>query len=209
MYDYPQHISQKLIDTMATLDHLCKYLDMPIQHSEATVLERMGRTGTREALLDLTRRLRLAMPGITLRTTLMVGFPGESVKEFNQLCAFVREARFERMGVFPYSREDGTPAASMEKQVREQTKQNRRDRLMQLQQEIHHAAQRAKIGTPLSVMCDDIDPNGTNPNRYIGRTAGDAHEVDANVYFYHKDELEPGDVVSLIPTDCDEYDLFA
>jgi ribosomal protein S12 methylthiotransferase len=209
MYAYPEHISDEVIQAMAGLRHVCKYLDMPVQHSEDGVLMRMGRKGSRAELRKLIERLRAVMPDITLRTTLMVGFPGESAKEFAGLCNFVEETRFDRLGVFPYSREDGTAAAQMPKQVSERVKEARRNRLMELQQGIHAAKQSEKIGKSIAVMVDGNDPNGNDPRRYIGRTQGDAHEVDSQVYFFHEEELTPGDIIELVPTASDEYDIYA
>ncbi|MCL2188842.1 MAG: 30S ribosomal protein S12 methylthiotransferase RimO [Defluviitaleaceae bacterium] len=208
LYAYPEHITPELIQALATLPSLCKYLDMPIQHSETSVLARMGRSGTRENLKALIQNLRNGMPDITLRTTIMVGFPGETAAEFNGLFAFIEEMQFDRLGVFPYSQEAGTPAAQMPRQVTEATKQKRRDRIMQAQQEIHQAKQQGKIGKPLPVMVDDADPSGDD-NHYVGRTQGDAFEVDACVYFATAQEVTAGDILTLTPISCDEYDLFA
>lgn len=227
LYAYPEHITPDLICAIAELPSVCKYLDMPIQHSEDTVLKRMGRNGSRDALKDLIRRLREQIPGIALRTTLMVGFPGETVKEFNSLFNFIKEMQFDRLGVFPYSQEGGTPAATMPKQVRKETKQIRRDRIMALQQEIHMREQQKKVGIPLTVIVDepvtggipltklhakrlseegDIPP-GTGDYNYIGRPQSDAPEVDAIIRFTSQTNLTPGQMVTVLPTDSDEYDL--
>jgi ribosomal protein S12 methylthiotransferase len=207
LYAYPEHITAELIAAIAELPSVCKYLDMPVQHSEDTTLARMGRKGSRAALQDLISRLRAQVPGITLRTTLMVGFPGETNDEFRGLYEFVKETRFDRLGVFLYSREDGTPAASMPFQVKEEVKQMRRDRIMALQQKIHRKKQHAKLGVPLEVMTDEAATTADNGFNYIGRTQSDAHEVDAVIYFSSPLELKPGQVVRVVPTASDEYDL--
>ena len=212
LYAYPEHITHEIIEAIAALPAVCKYLDMPVQHSEATVLARMGRSGSRDSLCDLISRLRTRMPDITLRTTLMVGFPGETDEEYDGLYTFAQQMRFDRLGVFPYSQEEGTKAAEMADQLDDETKHARRDRLMELQQQIHRDSQRAQVGKPLAVMVDDNDGDMLTedgaPKRYIGRTQGDAFEVDAVVYFSSQTELQPGQVVQVVPTDSDEYDLF-
>ena len=199
MYAYPEHITPELIQTMADLPNVCKYIDMPIQHSETGVLKRMGRTGTKEDLFALISNLREKIPGIALRTTLMVGFPGETVEDFRSLYNFVKDVKFDRLGVFPYSREEGTRAANLPQQVKDHVKTSRRDRLMRLQQKIHYQKQRAKIGKTIDVMVD----SGT----YTGRTQHDAYEVDAIVHFTSDRELKPGDIVKVTVTGADEYDL--
>ena len=225
MYAYPEHITREIIQAMADLPNVCKYIDMPIQHSETEVLKRMGRKSTRESLLALISNLRESIPGIALRTTLMVGFPGETVENFRGLYNFAKEVKFDRLGVFPYSREEGTKAATMPKQVKEPVKHTRRDRLMRLQQRIHYEKQQAKIGCIMDVIIDEVSdahniPASGNFNNeqyvkvnsdkiYIGRTEHDAYEVDAVVRFTAPDnsQLKPGDIVKVTITEADEYDL--
>jgi ribosomal protein S12 methylthiotransferase len=207
LYAYPQHITPGLIRSIAELQSVCSYLDIPIQHSETSVLTRMGRTGSRETLTGLIHRLREQIPGITLRTTLMVGFPGETSREFEALYRFVEEAGFDRLGVFPYSQEEGTSAAAMPKQVREGTKQTRRGRIMALQQSIHLKKQRAKIGKPLAVMVDEVQDTDDDVFRYVGRPPSDAPEVDSVVYFTSDEELTPGQIITVMPTEATDYDL--
>ncbi|MCL2404650.1 MAG: 30S ribosomal protein S12 methylthiotransferase RimO [Defluviitaleaceae bacterium] len=203
MYAYPEHITPNIITAMAELTNVCKYIDMPIQHSETAVLKRMGRPSTREGLLTLIHNLREKIPGIALRTTIMVGFPGETVENFRSLYDFVKEARFDRLGVFPYSREEGTPAAIMPQQVKEDVKHTRRDRLMRLQQKIHQEKQQAKIGHTIQVIVDEA----LESNIYVGRTQHDAYEVDAVVRFVASTRLNPGDIVHVTITGADDYDL--
>jgi len=203
MYAYPEHITQEIIQAIAEVPTACKYIDMPIQHSETEVLHRMGRPGTREGLTALIADLRRQIPGIALRTTLMVGFPGETVENFRNLYEFAKEVRFDRLGVFPYSREDGTPAAIMPRQVKPEVKDTRRERLMGLQQKIHMEKQRAKVGQLLPVMVDDQTESGV----YVGRTMHDAYEVDAVVYFASTAPLQPGDIAQVEITNAADYDL--
>jgi len=203
MYAYPEHITMEIIKAIAECSNVCRYIDMPIQHSETDVLKRMGRPSTREGLLKLIRDLREKIPGIAIRTTLMVGFPGETVEDFRGLYNFTKEAQFDRLGVFPYSREDGTPAALMPRQVKDEVKHTRRDRLMRLQQRIHHRKQLAKIGQTIEVIVDEALETG----EYIGRTQHDAYEVDAIVRITASTVLNPGDIIYVTVTGADEYDL--
>jgi len=203
MYAYPEHITPEIIQAIAELPNVCKYIDMPIQHSETSVLRRMGRKSTKEGLLSLISELRAKIPGIALRTTLIVGFPGETVENFRALYNFVKEVGFDRLGVFPYSREEGTPAAMLAQQVKEEVKHTRRDRLMRLQQRIHQAKQQAKTGQSICVIVDE----SLESDEYIGRTQHDAYEVDAVVRFTSAVPLNPGDIVQVSITDADEYDL--
>ena len=202
MYAYPEHITPEIIRAIAEVTNICKYIDMPIQHSETGVLKRMGRQSTREGLLALINDLREKVPGIALRTTLMVGFPGETVENFRNLYNFVKEVRFDRLGVFPYSREEGTPAATMPQQVKEEVKHTRLDRLMRLQRKIHQEKQQAKIGTAIDVIIDESQDGICE-----GRTQHDAYEVDAVIRFTSHERLNPGDIVQVTVTGADEYDL--
>jgi len=204
MYAYPEHITQEIIQVIAKNANVCKYIDMPIQHSETDILKRMGRKSTREGLLTLINELRSKIPSIALRTTIMVGFPGETPKNFNGLYNFVKEVQFDRLGVFPYSQEEGTPAAILPKQVGQTTKHNRREKIMELQQEIHYKKQRSKIGQTIDVMIDEI-----REIDIVGRTAQDAYEADAVVYITtdKDDPIKPGDIVKVTITGADEYDL--
>jgi len=205
MYAYPEHITDELIQAMAALPQVCKYIDMPIQHSENSVIKRMGRGGSKEKLLELVQKLRDKMPDIAIRTTLIVGFPGESSRDFENMMQFVREVRFDRLGVFPYSREDGTPAATMPQQVRESTKQDRLAAIMDLQQRIHFEKQEAQAGKILDVIVDSVNENG----EYTGRTQYDAYEVDAVVNFSSDIKLSQGlgDICKVKILGSDQYDL--
>jgi ribosomal protein S12 methylthiotransferase len=216
MYAYPEHITGGLIDALASSDKICKYIDMPIQHASNGVLKRMGRRGTKAGLLDVITRLRERIPGIALRTTLMVGFPGETEEEYNELVEFVKAVRFDRLGVFAYSREDGTPAAKMKRQVKQAEAAARRDKLMLLQQGIHREKQQAFIGETVTVMADkatesveDGQADYPAPFKWIGRTGRDAIEADAVVTFTVKPGVfvKPGDLVRVRITAADEYDL--
>jgi len=202
MYAYPEHITTELIDTMAEIPQICKYIDMPIQHSEDSVLSRMGRAGGKQALKEIIQTLREKVAGITIRTTLMVGFPSETVEDFRNLYRFAREMKFDRLGAFPYSREEGTAAATMPQQVKDEVKQLRLSRIMALQQKIHFAKQRALVGQTLSVMVDS-----QHEGEYTGRTQGDAYEVDAVVNFTSPEKLKQGEIRKVKIIAADDYDL--
>ncbi|MCL2047305.1 MAG: 30S ribosomal protein S12 methylthiotransferase RimO [Defluviitaleaceae bacterium] len=202
MYAYPEHITPSLISALAEIPQMCKYLDMPIQHSEASVLSRMGRRGARRELEQLIRVLRDRVPGIALRTTVMVGFPGETAEDFKNLCDFVQEMKFDRMGAFPYSQEEGTRAALMPDQISDEIKQKRLNKIMQLQQKIHFKKQRKYVGKTLSVIVD-----GCVQGEYIGRTQYDAYEADAVVSFSSVVPLAVGQICDVRISDTVDYDL--
>jgi len=208
MYAYPEHIDAELINAMAELPQVCKYIDMPIQHSEDIILRGMGRGGSSKAKIKETIAvLRQKMPGISIRTTLIVGFPGETSKIFDRLLSFVREVKFDRLGVFPYSREEGTAAALLAKQVHASTKQKRLEQVMEAQQVIHFAKNRTMVGQTVQVM---VDSYAQETNECTGRTQCDAYEVDTVVTFSPdslNDELALGNIYSVKITDTDQYDL--
>jgi ribosomal protein S12 methylthiotransferase len=206
LYAYPVHFTDELIETMATAKKIIPYLDMPLQHINDHVLRRMLRRVDRAATEDLLGRLRKAMPNLTLRTTFIVGFPGETDAEFEELRDFVRASRFERVGVFPYSLEPGTPAARLPDQVAEEVKAERRARLMEIQQEIAFAHAQAQVGKELEVLVDGPDPEA--PNHVTARGHADAPDIDCAVRLKGK-ALRPGDLVRARVTGADGYDLMA
>ena len=203
MYVYPEHITDELIETMAALPQVCKYIDMPIQHSEDSIIRRMGRGGSKAELAALVEKFRKHMPDIAIRTTLIVGFPGETTRDFEGMKKFVQDTRFDRLGVFPYSQEDGTPAAIMPHQVRESTKLARLEGMMDAQQQIHFEKQAAQVGKTLPVMLDSQAETG----EYVGRPQWDAYEVDAVVTFTAEEALTQGEVYPVRITGSDGYDL--
>jgi len=206
MYAYPEHITDELIQTMADTPQICKYIDMPIQHSEDDVLRRMGRTSNKNELINLISTLREKIPEIAIRTTLIVGFPGETVENFRDLYRFVKAMQFDRLGVFPYSREDGTPAAMLPQQLKPEIKQVRLKRIMALQQAIHFAKQKAMIGKTVTVIIDSTEQqNGVYP----ARTQQDAYEVDSIVYVKSSEPLKLGQICQVSITDAEAYDLHA
>ena len=203
LYCYEDRITDELIETIAAEEKICNYLDIPIQHISGRILRTMGRRSTPESVRDTLQRLRSRIPDIHIRTTMIVGFPGESEEDFEELLDFVEEARFERLGAFTYSAEDGTPAASMPDQIDPETMQERLDRLMTLQMGISLEANQEKVGRVLDVMVDGPLDDGA----YTGRTRYDAPGIDDGVLFTGQDGLKPGDIVSVAITDAFDYDL--
>ena len=204
LYCYPEEITDELIETMATEEKICHYLDIPIQSGADEVLKRMGRRTNREELTALLAKLRARIPDICLRTTLISGFPGETRKDFIETYNFVDEMEFDRLGVFTYSREEDTPAAHMEHQVRERTKKKRRDELMELQQEISLEKTRGMIGRVLLVM---VEGKVADEDTYVTRTYRDAPNVDGYLFLNTSATLMTGDLVKVLVTDANEYDL--
>ena len=204
LYCYPDKITDELIEQFRTNPRLVKYMDIPIQHISDKVLRAMNRHGGKALIIDAVKKLRESVPGIVLRTTAMVGFPGESDEDFVELCEFVKEARFDRFGAFTFSPEEGTPAAEMDCQIDEQQKQDRYDTLMQTQLLISEEQNAAKIGITLTVLCDGYD---ADENIYYGRSYADAPDVDGKVYFTSEREIAPGDFVLVKITEALDYDL--
>jgi len=202
MYVYPEHITAALIDALAEIPQVCKYIDMPIQHCEDEILTRMGRKGGKRELEQLIRVLRDRVHGIAIRTTLMVGFPGETQENFDGLYNFAQEMKFDRMGAFPYSQEEGTPAAEMPNQIDEETKQERLSAIMELQQEIHFKNQRKYVNQTLPVMLDSQQDGVCT-----GRTQYDTYESDAVVQFHSAKKLSRGQIIPIKITATDGYDL--
>ncbi|MBR2001801.1 MAG: 30S ribosomal protein S12 methylthiotransferase RimO [Firmicutes bacterium] len=203
MYCYEERITDELIQAMASEPKVCHYIDIPLQHCNDRILKEMNRCSTEASIKDTIGRLRKAMPDIHIRTTMIAGLPGETKEDFAQLEAFVEEMKFERLGVFPYSKEEGTLAATMKGQVRQQTKEKRRDAIMALQCSISLEHNQAKVGQVMEVLVEGQDEDGS----YIGRTRYDAPDVDNGVLFTSSRQLEPGDFVEVEIIDAFDYDL--
>jgi ribosomal protein S12 methylthiotransferase len=204
LYTYPIYFSDELIDTVARARKIIPYLDMPLQHISDRVLRRMQRRVRRQDIEELLARLRSSIPNLTMRTTFIVGFPGETEAEFEELAAFARTARFERAGVFPYSFEPGTPATKLDGHLPEEVKEERRARLMEAQQEVHLHWNADQIGKTVEVIVDGPDPEV--PNHVQARGQADAPEIDCVLRVKGKN-LRPGDLVSVKITSTDGYDL--
>jgi ribosomal protein S12 methylthiotransferase len=206
LYAYPIHFTDELIETLATTEKIIPYLDMPLQHINDRMLRRMQRRVNRAETESLLARLRKAIPELVLRTTFIVGFPGETDAEFGELLDFVKATPFERVGVFPYSFEPGTPATRLDEHLSEEIKQERRNRLMEAQQDIAFAWGKKQLGRELSAIIDTPDPEV--PNHMLGRGHADAPEIDGVVRIKGKG-LRPGDIVRVKVTAADGYDLAA
>jgi ribosomal protein S12 methylthiotransferase len=203
LYAYPADVRDDVIAVMAEEPKLCKYLEMPLQHCDARILKAMNRGGSRPELEQLIGKLRRRIPGLTLRTTFIVGFPGETGEEFRELAAFVEWARFERMGAFTYSPEEGTPAGAMPNQLSTRIKERRRHRLMERQREISWAYNRTFIGQCLRVLVDGFSDE---EQMWEGRYEGQAPEIDGVVYI-RGEQLTPGTFLQVEIIEATEYDL--
>lgn len=203
MYCYEDRITDELIEVMATEPKVCHYIDIPIQHASDSVLKAMRRRSTEESIKGTIGRLKAAIPDIHIRTTLIVGFPGETEEDFETLLDFVEEMRFARLGVFAYSQEENTEAGEMENQIDEGIKQERLDAIMRRQLDISLEYNREKVGKELTVLVEEKDEDGS----YIGRTQYDAPEIDNSVIFTSDRNLKAGDMVRVLVEDAFDYDL--
>ena len=204
-YAYPEGIDDELIRVVADNPKICKYLDIPIQHANDTVLRRMGRRCTKSEMLELFEKIRKEIPDVTLRTSVIAGFPGETDEQAEELCEFIKEIRFDRLGAFSYSREEGTPAAKMDGQIDEDEKAARTERLMNIQSGISLENNKKKIGKTIEVLAEGFDESQM---LYFGRSEADSTEIDGNVYFGSEREISEGEFVRVKILDCSEYDLF-
>jgi len=214
LYTYPSHIDDELIDIVSQEDSICKYIDLPIQHINEKLLKKMNRKMNRKDITHLIRKIRERIPDIVLRSSVIVGFPGETDKDFKELVEFIKEVKFERLGVFTYSREEGTTAYNYRNQIEEEVKLERFKALMSVQKEIAKDINKSCLGKTMEVLIDEKDEN--SKDIYIGRTEGDAPEVDGEVFVKAGDcpqagtvpkKLKPGDFVDVKITDTLEYDL--
>lgn len=204
-YCYPELVTDELIEVIAKEDKICNYLDIPIQHCSDRVLKRMGRRTNKAQIIELIKKLRERIPDIVIRTTLLVGFPGETDEDFEELREFVEETKFDRLGVFAYSREEDTPAYDMPDQVDEEVKEERRDLIMLIQSGISEELNEAKRGSVQRVLVEDKDEIIKS---YYGRTYADSTEVDGKVFFKSDKRVKPGDFVNVRIDSNLEYDLF-
>ena len=203
-YYYTEAITKELIDVMAKNEKICNYIDMPIQHINDRILRRMARRTNRAEIEEKISYIREKMPDAVIRTSIIVGFPGETDQEFSELYDFVKSIKFDRMGVFVYSPEEDTPAAEFEDQIDEEIKQKRLDKLMTLQQEILLSKNQDRIGDTIEVLVEGYDEESY---LFFGRSRGDSIGVDQTVYFAANDEINFGDIVEVEILDSSEYDL--
>lgn len=206
-YLYPTYFTDELLDLITKEAKICKYVDIPLQHISDNVLQRMRRQDTAESIRLLLHKLKQAQPKITVRTTLMVGFPGETDSDFEELCEFIKEIRFDDLGAFMYSPQDGTPAAHMPNQVPESIKEERYHKLMAIQAKISEENDRALIGTTTEVLIEEILKDKKGFVQAKGRAIFQAPEVDGNIYVEGSKDILPGDFIKVRITDGYAYDL--
>lgn len=204
LYCYPENINDELIEVMSRQNKICNYLDMPIQHASDSVLKRMGRKTDIKSIEEKIRKLREKIPDISIRTSLITGFPGETEEDFEKLLKFVERIRFDRLGVFAYSREDGTPAAKLPSQIPARVKNKRRNAVMRLQKKISAGKNREFLNKTFEIM---VDGKISDENIYIGRSFRDAPDIDGLTFFESFRELLSGDIVNVKITKTGDYDL--
>ena len=201
-YCYPQRITDSLIEVIANEEKVCNYIDIPLQHSDTTVLKNMNRVGDGNDYRVLLDKMRKAIPDLALRTTFMVGFPGETDEQFENLCDFVKDMKFDKMGCFTFSPEEDTPAFDMDNQIDEDVKKRRQEVLMNAQYSITEASNKSRVGNVYKVIIDSFDDE-----KYIGRSYMDSPEIDSGIIFTSNKKLNIGDFVNVKITDFDGYDL--
>lgn len=204
LYCYPDRITDELLEAMAQCEKVLHYIDIPLQHCDEKILKAMNRTGNRETLTELIDRMREKMPDIILRTTFITGFPGEDEEAFTSLSEFIDDVQFDRLGCFPYSAEEGTPAAEFPEQIDDEVKKHRADVIMEQQYDIFQFKQKQYIGTVQKCIVEGYDGY---TDSYFGRTWMDAPEIDSNIYFTGKGDYNEGDLVDVEIFDINEYDL--
>ena len=204
LYCYPDRITDGLIEEIANNPKVVKYIDMPIQHINDDILKRMNRRSNKAQIMEVIQKLRSRVPGIILRSTVIVGFPGETAAQFEELRNFLKGIRFERLGVFSYSREEGTPAYDFPGQVSEKTKEKRNDILMEQQERIHNECNEAFLGQTLQVICEGYDQVSES---FFGRSYADAYDIDGKIFFSASKNVREGQFVNVLITEVMDYDL--
>ena len=204
LYCYPERITDELLDVIAAEDKVCKYMDIPIQHASGKVLKSMNRAGDYETIVALMKKIRAKIPGVVLRTTLIAGFPGETEDDFAELCNFVKEVKFERLGCFAYSREEDTPAYDFPDQIDEELKARRADIIMELQMENAEEFSEKMLGKTVEVLVEGYDEE---IDAMVGRSYMDAPDVDTKIYFVTAEDHYAGDIINVKITEVNGYDL--
>lgn len=204
LYCYPEKITDELLNVIANEDKIVKYMDIPIQHCNETVLKNMRRGGNEQKLRELFNHIREVIPNITIRTTLITGFPQETEEQFTQLAEFVKEMHFDRLGCFPYSQEEGTPAGEMDGQLDKETKNHRAEIIMQQQELFMEENNEKKLNTIVETVVEGFDKWA---ECYFGRTTADAPDIDGKIFFSSDDKLSIGQYVKVEVTDIIDYDL--
>ncbi len=206
LYAYPESITDELIDVVKNNDKICNYFDIPIQHISNKVLKRMNRKSTSESIYELIEKLRNKIPDVIIRTTVMVGFPGETNEDFEQLYEFIKKAKLDKMGAFMFSKEEGTPAEKLKEQIHHMTKKSRYNKIMEVQNKISEQKLKEKIGNTYKVL---IEGSSFDNKYYIGRTYMDVPEIDGIVYIRKTKQILEGSLIDCKITDVNEYDLIA
>lgn len=206
LYAYPEMITDELIDVVANNEKICNYFDIPIQHISDTVLKRMGRKSNGASIREVIKKIRNKIPNVVIRTSLIVGFPGEKESDFDELYSFVKETKFERLGVFKYSKEEGTPAVKLKEQIPEERKEERYDQIMSLQQEVSAENNQKIIGQKLECIIDGLTDDG---EMYVTRSYRDVPDTDGFVFVNKEKEHKVGDFIECIVKEAYEYDLIA
>ncbi len=201
-YCYPDRVTDELIEVIASEEKICSYIDIPLQHCNAEILKSMNRFGSYDALKELLLKMKNKIPHLSLRTTFMVGFPGETEEQFEELCRFVKDIKFDKMGCFAYSAEEDTPAFEFDNQIDEDVKMKRADVLMDIQYTITEEANKSRVGNTYKVIVDEKDGD-----KYIGRSYLDSPEIDSGIIFTSDTEIPIGGFVDVRITDYDGYDL--
>lgn len=201
-YCYPDRVTDELIDVIAEEEKICSYIDIPLQHCNSDVLRSMNRNGSYDSLKELLAKMKSRIKGLSLRTTFMVGFPGESEEQFEELCRFIKDIEFDRLGCFAFSPEEDTPAFDFDNQIDDKIKQRRAEVLMDIQYSITEKANQAKIGNIYKVVIDSFEDG-----KYVGRSYLDSPEIDTGIIITSKNELSVGDFIQVRITDYDGYDL--
>lgn len=201
-YCYPDRVTDELIDVIASEEKVCSYIDMPLQHCNKDILRSMNRFGSYDELKDLLNKMKSKIPNLSLRTTLMVGFPGETEENFEELCKFVKDIKFDKMGCFAFSPEEDTPAYDFENQIDDDVKNKRAEVLMDIQYTITEEANKNRVGNVYKVIIDEKDDE-----KYIGRSYLDSPEIDSGIIFTSENDLKVGTFVNVKITDFDGYDL--
>lgn len=204
LYAYPETITDELIEVVKNEEKICKYFDIPIQHISNSVLKRMNRKSNGETIRNLIKRLRKEIPGVVIRTTVMVGFPGETKEDFEELYDFVKEAKFERLGAFSFSKEEGTPAEKLKDQIHPMTKKSRYNKIMSIQQEIASETQQEMVGKELEVL---IETKTFDGKYYVGRSYREVPDIDGLIYIEMVDKALEGKFVKCKITKANGYDL--
>lgn len=201
-YCYPDRVTDELIEVIAEEEKICSYIDIPLQHCNGDVLRAMNRNGSYDSLKELLTKMKSGIKGLSLRTTFMVGFPGESEEQFEELCRFIKDIEFDRLGCFAFSPEEDTPAFDFDNQIDDKIKQRRAEVLMDIQYSITEKANKAKIGNVYKAVIDSFDDG-----KYVGRSYLDSPEIDTGIIITSKNELSVGDFIQVKITDYDGYDL--